>query len=83
MVRDRRLAAKAGVPFEAFLPLVRGTVENVETLGPAAALTGPVARGDHDTVTRHLDALPDDERDAYRALVLEAERLAARDRALA
>lgn len=78
-----RLAAHAGVPFEAFLPLVRGTVENVETLGPAAALTGPVARGDHETVSRHLDALPDDERDAYGALVVEAERLAAHDKALA
>ena len=78
-----RLAANAGVPFEALLPLVRGTVENVEALGASAALTGPVARGDQDTVTRHLDALPDDERDAYRALVLEAERLAASDRALA
>lgn len=78
-----RLAARAGVPVEAFLPLVRGTVENVERLGPAAALTGPVARGDHETVARHLDALPDEERDSYRALVHEAERLAARDEALA
>ncbi|HKA93326.1 MAG TPA: Rossmann-like and DUF2520 domain-containing protein [Acidimicrobiia bacterium] len=78
-----RLAAHAGVPFEAFLPLVRGTIENVDELGPNAALTGPVARGDHETVARHLDALPEEERDAYRALVLEAERLATPDKALA
>jgi predicted short-subunit dehydrogenase-like oxidoreductase (DUF2520 family) len=78
-----RLAAHAGVPLDAFLPLIRGTVDNVEELGPAAALTGPVARGDLETVARHLDALPDDERDAYRALVVEAERLAGRDKALA
>ena len=78
-----RLAAHAGVPFDAFVPLVRGTVENVETLGPAAALTGPVARGDFETVARHLDELPDDERAAYRALVIEAGRLAARHEALA
>jgi predicted short-subunit dehydrogenase-like oxidoreductase (DUF2520 family) len=71
-----RLAAHAGVPFEAFLPLVRGTVENVDELGPAAALTGPVARGDDETLARHVDALPDDERDAYEALVREARRLA-------
>ena len=71
-----RLAAHAGVPFEAFLPLVTGTVENVDELGPAAALTGPVARGDHETVARHVDALPDDERDLYEALVREARRLA-------
>jgi predicted short-subunit dehydrogenase-like oxidoreductase (DUF2520 family) len=74
-----RLATDAGVPFEAFLPLVRGTVDNVAALGPAAALTGPVARGDHETVARHIDALPADERDAYRALVREARRLAGRD----
>ena len=78
-----RLAAYAGVPFEAFLPLVRGTVENVDELGPNAALTGPVARGDHETVAHHLDALPEEERETYRALVLEAERLAAHDKALA
>jgi len=71
-----RLAAHAGVPFEAFLPLVRGTVENVDELGPARALTGPVARGDDETLARHVDAMPDDERDAYEALVREARRLA-------
>jgi predicted short-subunit dehydrogenase-like oxidoreductase (DUF2520 family) len=71
-----RLAAHAGVPFEALLPLVRGTVENVDELGPAAALTGPVARGDHETIARHVDALPYDERDGYEALVREARRLA-------
>ena len=32
------------------LPLVRQTVENVSELGPEAALTGPVARGDEATV---------------------------------
>jgi predicted short-subunit dehydrogenase-like oxidoreductase (DUF2520 family) len=70
-----RLAATTGVPFDAFLPLVRATVENVTDLGPADALTGPVARGDQDTIARHLDALPAEERGAYRALVREARRL--------
>jgi len=74
-----RLAANAGVPLEAFLPLVRGTVENVAELGPVAALTGPVARGDHETVARHVDALPPRERDAYMALVREARRLAGQE----
>jgi predicted short-subunit dehydrogenase-like oxidoreductase (DUF2520 family) len=78
-----RLAAHAGVPFDAFLPLVRGTVDNVDDLGPGAALTGPVARGDDETVARHVDALPDDERDAYEALVREARRLAGAEESLA
>jgi predicted short-subunit dehydrogenase-like oxidoreductase (DUF2520 family) len=41
----------------ALLPLVRGTIENVERLGIPAALTGPIARGDVGTVANHLDAL--------------------------
>jgi predicted short-subunit dehydrogenase-like oxidoreductase (DUF2520 family) len=76
-----RLATNAGVPLEAFLPLVRATVENVAELGPAAALTGPVARGDHETVARHVDALPRRERDAYLALVREARRIAGQEEA--
>jgi predicted short-subunit dehydrogenase-like oxidoreductase (DUF2520 family) len=48
----------------ALLPLVSGTLENLTraaaTSGagaPAAALTGPIARGDVHTVERHLQAL--------------------------
>jgi predicted short-subunit dehydrogenase-like oxidoreductase (DUF2520 family) len=41
----------------ALLPLVRGTIENIEALGIPAALTGPIARGDAGTVERHLTAL--------------------------
>ena len=70
-----RVAARAGVPFEAYLDLVQGTIDNVAALGPADALTGPVARGDWATVRRHLAALPADERTAYRALADQAARL--------
>jgi predicted short-subunit dehydrogenase-like oxidoreductase (DUF2520 family) len=66
------------VPLEAFLPLVRATVDNVDALGPEAALTGPVARGDVDTVRAHVDALPDDHVDAYRALARAAAVLCGR-----
>ncbi|MDI6907772.1 MAG: DUF2520 domain-containing protein [Thermoanaerobacterales bacterium] len=41
----------------ALLPLVEGTVANVRRAGVAAALTGPVARGDLDTVRGHVEAL--------------------------
>ena len=42
---------------------------------PRAALTGPVARGDVDTVARHLDALPaDEQRGVPRAARSEALR---------
>jgi predicted short-subunit dehydrogenase-like oxidoreductase (DUF2520 family) len=76
-----RLAADSGVPFEAFLPLVRTTLENVARRGAAGALTGPVARGDLETVARHLDAVPENERELYRALARAAQRLTGRDAA--
>ena len=55
------LLSKAGVSretaLEALLPLIRGTVGNLEDVGLPAALTGPIARGDVGTVRRHLRAL--------------------------
>jgi predicted short-subunit dehydrogenase-like oxidoreductase (DUF2520 family) len=39
------------------MPLVRQTVENVAELGPEAALTGPVARGDEATVAAQRAAV--------------------------
>lgn len=38
-------------------PLAQETLANVLRMGPAAALSGPVARGDHGTVARQHDAL--------------------------
>ncbi|MBK9180263.1 MAG: DUF2520 domain-containing protein [Acidimicrobiales bacterium] len=72
-----RVAAAAGVPLDAYLDLVRATVDNVALLGPHAALTGPVARGDLATVARHLEALDPDEREAYEAMAGLARRLVA------
>jgi predicted short-subunit dehydrogenase-like oxidoreductase (DUF2520 family) len=74
-----RLVAVTGVPLAAFRPLVEASVANAFRSGPRAALTGPVARGDVDTVRRHLDAIPLDERPAYRALADAARRLAGRE----
>jgi predicted short-subunit dehydrogenase-like oxidoreductase (DUF2520 family) len=74
-----RLAAVVGAPLEAFEPLARASLANAFALGPSAALTGPVARGDVETVQRHLAALPADEQRAYRALADEARRMSGRD----
>ena len=74
----QRLALSAGVPFEAFQGLVEASVENAFDLGPSAALTGPVARGDLKTIEDHLRALDPVERDSYRSLAREASRLVAR-----
>jgi predicted short-subunit dehydrogenase-like oxidoreductase (DUF2520 family) len=39
------------------LPLQRASLDNVERLGPAMALTGPAVRGDASTIERNLIAL--------------------------
>lgn len=70
-----RLARTVGVPLEAYLDLARGALDNVGEVGPAAALTGPVARGDRATVARHLAAIPADERATYAMLAEAAQRL--------
>jgi predicted short-subunit dehydrogenase-like oxidoreductase (DUF2520 family) len=67
-------------------PLILSTLENIGRLGPAAALTGPIQRGDRDTVAMHLRAL---ERAApelgalYRGLGLQTLDLALQGRAAA
>ncbi len=57
----------------ALLPLLRGTVDNVERLGAAGGLGSAVARGDLGTLRRHLDALAKsapDSLELYRILSL-------------
>ena len=50
-----------GVPqdqaIQALLPLIKGTLHNIETIGLPDCLTGPIARGDAGTVQKHLEAL--------------------------
>ena len=41
----------------ALLPLIRGTLSNIENIGIPDCLTGPIARGDTGTIKKHLDAL--------------------------
>lgn len=76
-----RFLDRAGIPedeaMEALLPLVRGTLRNLEELGARQALTGPVARGDAETVHLHLRMLEGRDRSLYAALgreLLEALR---------
>ena len=52
-----RLAGEVGLEREALAPLVRASVDNWVTLGASAALTGPIARGDEETVARQRAAV--------------------------
>ncbi|MFQ6122827.1 MAG: Rossmann-like and DUF2520 domain-containing protein [Dehalococcoidales bacterium] len=42
---------------QALLPLLRGTLTNIDTIGIPQCLTGPIARGDTGTIKKHLDTL--------------------------
>jgi len=45
---------------EAVMPLITGTVNNIGRVGVPDALTGPIARGDVETVRSHIKALESD-----------------------
>jgi predicted short-subunit dehydrogenase-like oxidoreductase (DUF2520 family) len=76
----QRLLRHAGLTdaeaWEALKPLVEGTFENLKRQEPLAALTGPVVRGDGDTVLRHIASLTIDDQLLYRALGRAALELA-------
>jgi predicted short-subunit dehydrogenase-like oxidoreductase (DUF2520 family) len=79
------LLVQAGVPhgeaLPALLPLLRGTVANLEVVGLPGALTGPIARGDTLTLERHMEALrkaPGDLVRLYRELARKNVELALR-----
>ena len=66
----------------ALLPLTRQVLENFETLGPRAAWTGPLSRGDYKVARAHLEALqesPEEFAQAYEALSHLAARVLAKD----
>jgi len=85
-----RVASAAGIePEDArrmLSPLVRQTVDNWAALGPAAALTGPVARGDELSVARQRKAVADAAPDllpVFDALVVATRAMAARSTGIA
>ncbi len=56
---------------QALVPLMEGVLKNIKALGPAQALTGPIARGDIGTVAKHLESLaqlPNDYLEIYQKL---------------
>jgi predicted short-subunit dehydrogenase-like oxidoreductase (DUF2520 family) len=66
----------------ALLPMTKQMLQNYERLGPRAAWTGPLARGDYEIVAKHLNVLQDyspQYMEAYQALNHLAERVFERD----
>jgi predicted short-subunit dehydrogenase-like oxidoreductase (DUF2520 family) len=75
-VATRLLSEAVGISRDeavrALQPLWGGAVANLDDLGLPAALTGPVARGDVETMKDHLASLDGDTRELYGALALQA-----------
>jgi predicted short-subunit dehydrogenase-like oxidoreductase (DUF2520 family) len=42
---------------KALLPLIRGTLNNIENIGIPQCLTGPIARGDTGTIRKHIETI--------------------------
>jgi predicted short-subunit dehydrogenase-like oxidoreductase (DUF2520 family) len=83
-----RLMTAAGMKrreaVRALLPLTRQVLENFERLGPRAAWTGPLSRGDYGVVAAHTEAmkdLPAEFRQAYEAVNRLAAVVLAQDSA--
>ncbi len=79
------LMSAAGVApetaLQALAPLLRASCENTLTLGPTAALTGPIERGDLETIAHHRSALtaaPATVRELYRVASLHLVEIARR-----
>ncbi len=52
-----KVGMEEGKAWQAMKPLIHGTLDNIEAKGAVEALTGPIARGDVDTVKKHLQAI--------------------------
>ena len=78
------LGMKRSEATRALLPLTRQVLDNFQRVGPRAAWTGPLARGDYRIVESHLRALHDSREEvalAYEALNRLAARVLAQDAA--
>jgi len=63
-----------GVELQPFFPVIKATLNNIEKNGALLSLTGPIVRGDVNTVISHLGAMKDLDlhREVYKALSLVA-----------
>jgi predicted short-subunit dehydrogenase-like oxidoreductase (DUF2520 family) len=78
------LGMKRREAIRALLPMTKQVLQNYERLGPRAAWTGPLARGDYEVVAKHVKVLREHSMEygnAYEALTRLAERILARDTA--
>lgn len=69
--------------YRAMYPLIEGTMKNIHELGTKKALTGPIARGDVNTIKKHLESIgniANDKLDFYKLIGGMTLSLAKRDK---
>jgi predicted short-subunit dehydrogenase-like oxidoreductase (DUF2520 family) len=71
---SEEIMEKIDIPLEPFFPIINATLQNIEAKGPLLSLTGPIVRGDSETVEGHIDALKNMKlhKQIYKALSLAA-----------
>ncbi len=71
---------KIGIDLVPFHPIINATLKNIEEKGPLLSLTGPIARGDAETVQDHLTAMKgmESQQRTYKSLSLVALEMAER-----
>ncbi|MEE9464277.1 MAG: DUF2520 domain-containing protein, partial [Candidatus Neomarinimicrobiota bacterium] len=85
LLQAKELAQRSGLAPEEtgtmFGPIFRRTADHLEVVDPHEGLTGPVSRGDEQTVRQHLEALAGDHdlAELYRALTRISLRYAGLD----
>jgi predicted short-subunit dehydrogenase-like oxidoreductase (DUF2520 family) len=70
--------------YHVLLPLVQGTLQNVKNFDAGTALTGPIARGDTESVRKHLEALDNlpELRDLYKRMARQSLQIVKREKKL-
>ena len=60
---------------DALHPLIQGNIDNIWNNGILNSLTGPVLRGDVNTINKHLQAIKEDHSDIYKNLSMNLLKL--------
>ena len=72
-LNEAEIDSETAVPI--ILNMMRGTLNNIErTKSPAASLTGPIQRGDFETISKHLETVSDPK--LYKAMALATLEIA-------
>jgi predicted short-subunit dehydrogenase-like oxidoreductase (DUF2520 family) len=71
-----KLLDKQHIPFDILMPLIKNTVEKLNTHSPADNQTGPAIRKDEKTIQKHVNLLTDSDKIIYEMLTKSIQELA-------